>query len=110
MEKSLIFDDVHPLPGDLGLQNLVPETRWLPSAAERLGALGASAFGAGFGGSCYAVVRKTEAEGFKEAWRQARGLVFASFSPVLHGFGPVFMVFASFSPRFRWFPTALPSP
>ncbi len=33
--------------GDGGLQNLVPETRWLPARAKELGAIGASAFGAG---------------------------------------------------------------
>jgi len=39
------------------LRNTVAETEWLPPAGIRLGALAASAFGAGFGGSCYAIAR-----------------------------------------------------
>ncbi|CAK0890885.1 unnamed protein product [Prorocentrum cordatum] len=53
------------------LRNTVPETAWLPVEARRLGALGASAFGAGFGGSCWAAVRRPEAEAFRAEW--ARG-------------------------------------
>lgn len=53
------------------LRNTVPETAWLPQEARRLGALGASAFGAGFGGSCWAVVRKRGAEAFAEEWGEA---------------------------------------
>jgi len=53
------------------LRNTVPATAWLPDEARRLGALGASAFGAGFGGSCWAIVRKDSAEDFSEKWRLA---------------------------------------
>lgn len=53
------------------LRNTVPATAWLPDEARRLGALGASAFGAGFGGSCWAIVRRDGAEEFSERWRLA---------------------------------------
>ena len=40
------------------LQNQIPETMELVAAARRIGAIGASAFGAGFGGSVWAVVER----------------------------------------------------
>eukprot|EP00434_Breviolum_minutum_P003619 symbB.v1.2.003188.t1/scaffold158.1/size292703/1 len=63
--------DLSQKEGDIGLQNLVPETRWLPTEARRLGALGSSAFGAGFGGSVYALVKNSEAKQFLEQWHEA---------------------------------------
>ena len=56
---------------DTHLCNLVPETRFLPASAVELGALAASAFGAGFGGSAYAVVQIAEAAEFIAKWKQA---------------------------------------
>eukprot|EP00927_Polykrikos_kofoidii_P019582 TRINITY_DN1916_c0_g1_i7.p1 TRINITY_DN1916_c0_g1~~TRINITY_DN1916_c0_g1_i7.p1 ORF type:complete len:520 (-),score=98.67 TRINITY_DN1916_c0_g1_i7:235-1794(-) len=53
------------------LRNTIPETAWLPQHALNLGAVGASAFGAGFGGSCWAIVRKIEAKSFLEKWKDA---------------------------------------
>lgn len=53
------------------LKNTIPETEWLPREARRLNAIAASAFGAGYGGSCYAVVREGEAEQFMERWKQS---------------------------------------
>eukprot|EP00927_Polykrikos_kofoidii_P019580 TRINITY_DN1916_c0_g1_i5.p1 TRINITY_DN1916_c0_g1~~TRINITY_DN1916_c0_g1_i5.p1 ORF type:complete len:520 (-),score=101.24 TRINITY_DN1916_c0_g1_i5:327-1886(-) len=53
------------------LRNTIPETAWLPQHALNLGAFGASAFGAGFGGSCWAFVRKSEAKSFLAKWRDA---------------------------------------
>merc|ERR1712232_1447992 len=53
------------------LRNTIPETAWLPQEARRQGALGASAFGAGFGGSCWALVRKDLADAFAETWAKA---------------------------------------
>ena len=44
------------------------ETRWLPLVAERRGAIAASAFGAGFGGSCWALVKTVEAAEFAGLW------------------------------------------
>lgn len=71
----------------LQLQNTVPETAWLARWARRsfIGgaamaaasaepgpeALAASAFGAGFGGSCWALVWSAEAEAFCHAWKVA---------------------------------------
>ena len=62
------------------LRNTIPETAWLPQEARRLGALGASAFGAGFGGSCWAVVPKEGAAGFAEAWSAAYRREFPSWA------------------------------
>jgi len=53
------------------LCNTIPATAWLPQKARVLGALGASAFGAGFGGSCWAVVEEPAASDFMERWRSA---------------------------------------
>lgn len=52
------------------LGNQVPATVELVSLARGLGALAASAFGAGFGGSVWALVPAAEAEGFATAWLQ----------------------------------------
>ncbi len=51
------------------LDNQVPETVVLAVAARRLGAFAASSFGAGFGGSVWALVRRDAATGFAQAWR-----------------------------------------
>ena len=53
-----------------GLGNQVAETIELPRLARSLGAHAASAFGAGFGGSVWALVSRSEAEGFKAAWER----------------------------------------
>ncbi|MGC3954319.1 MAG: galactokinase family protein [Propionicimonas sp.] len=50
------------------LGNQVPQTVALAANATRLGALAASAFGAGFGGSVWAMVRAGDAEGFAADW------------------------------------------
>jgi galactokinase len=50
------------------LQNQVPETIALACTARTLGAFGASSFGAGFGGSVWALVRKTDAADFAARW------------------------------------------
>ena len=52
------------------LRNTVPETAWLPREARKLGAVAASAFGAGFGGSCYAFVKKEEVERLVSEWEE----------------------------------------
>lgn len=52
----------------LGIQ--VPQTNALQRMARELGASGASGFGAGFGGSVWAVVPTADAEAFSAAWRQ----------------------------------------
>lgn len=54
--------------GDEALGNLVEATAWLPKRAMHLKALGSSSFGAGFGGSVYAVVNSNEADSFEKQW------------------------------------------
>lgn len=52
------------------LRNQVPETVHLAHSARSLGAVAASAFGAGFGGSVWALVREAEAQSFLMQWLQ----------------------------------------
>jgi galactokinase len=52
------------------LGNQVPETVWLVRGARALGAYAASAFGAGFGGSVWALVSRNRADQFLEGWRE----------------------------------------
>jgi galactokinase len=53
------------------LGNQVPQTVWLAREARSLGAHAASAFGAGFGGSVWALVSRTDAAQFANRWREA---------------------------------------
>jgi galactokinase len=53
------------------LGNQVPETSSLAALARTNGALAASAFGAGFGGSVWALIETSRAEAFLKAWRRA---------------------------------------
>jgi galactokinase len=53
------------------LRNIVPPVHDLAKAALRLGAAGASGFGAGFGGSVLAVVPAAGVAGFLDRWRAA---------------------------------------
>jgi galactokinase len=53
------------------LDNQIPETSGLVDMARERGAVAASAFGAGFGGSVWALVRGDEAAAFQHAWRAA---------------------------------------
>jgi galactokinase len=50
------------------LENQVPETVALARSARELGAAAASAFGAGFGGSVWALIEASRAEEFCRAW------------------------------------------
>jgi galactokinase len=50
------------------LRNQIPETTGLVASARSLGAIAASAFGGGFGGSVWALVAAGEADGFRAAW------------------------------------------
>ena len=49
----------------------VPETVFLAKAARAAGAIAASAFGAGFGGSVWALVATEAAQPFSAAWQAA---------------------------------------
>lgn len=51
-----------------GLENQIPQTHALVDSALALGGLAASAFGAGFGGSVWALVPKTDADAFAGDW------------------------------------------
>ncbi len=51
------------------LRNQVPETGFLVWSARDLGAMAASAFGAGFGGAVWAMVRDEASKAFLETWR-----------------------------------------
>jgi galactokinase len=52
------------------LKNQISETTFLARAARASGAVAASAFGAGFGGSVWALVPEVKAETFREAWKK----------------------------------------
>jgi len=52
------------------LGNQVPETLALTALARELGAAAASPFGAGFGGSVWALVRESDARIFSDAWAE----------------------------------------
>ena len=53
------------------LGNQIPETTGLVRLARQHGALAASAFGAGFGGSVWALVPAADAASFQSAWGSA---------------------------------------
>lgn len=55
---------------ELLLKNQVPETIFLAKSARELGAIAASAFGAGFGGSVWALVKKEFAQNFILKWQE----------------------------------------
>lgn len=52
------------------LKNQIPPTNFLQTSATQLGAAGATSFGAGFGGSVWAVVSEEEAPEFAAAWEE----------------------------------------
>jgi galactokinase len=60
------------------LANQVPETIFLTRAARKCGALAASAFGAGFGGSVWALVEADRADALERAWADAYANAFPS--------------------------------
>lgn len=51
------------------LGNIVDEVDWLQKKANDIGAYGATGFGAGFGGSCYALVKREKSAEFISMWR-----------------------------------------
>ncbi len=53
------------------LKNQIPETIFLADSACKCGAVAASAFGAGLGGSVWALVKEHEAEGMLADWKNA---------------------------------------
>ena len=63
------------------LENQVPETIGLARRARELGAAAASAFGAGFGGSVWALVREEAAPEFRARWAEVYGQDFPAVAP-----------------------------
>jgi galactokinase len=59
------------------LGNQVPQTSFLARSAREVGAVAASAFGAGFGGSVWAMVRADQQEDFARRWSAAYRSEFA---------------------------------
>jgi galactokinase len=55
---------------DTLLHNQVPETMFLANSARAVGAVAASAFGAGFGGSVWALFRSADAASMLDEWSQ----------------------------------------
>ncbi|HUT89304.1 MAG TPA: galactokinase family protein [Thermoguttaceae bacterium] len=53
------------------LGNQIPQTCFLAKSARQCGAAAASAFGAGFGGSVWALIEKSQTEPFLAAWAEA---------------------------------------
>ena len=52
------------------LKNQTPQTSLLAHSARQLGAIAASAFGAGFGGSVWALIETTRAQEYLSRWRK----------------------------------------
>lgn len=63
-----------------GLHNQVAETSALTRMARERKATAASAFGAGFGGSVWAMVNRDEASAFAKAWREAYVIAFPQYA------------------------------
>ncbi len=63
------------------LGNQVPETIALARSARKLGAAAASAFGAGFGGSVWALVQREAADEFVERWGREYRAAFPTRAP-----------------------------
>lgn len=61
--------DRSQLDAEIFLRNQVAETVYLQRSARNIGALCSSAFGAGFGGSVYSIVKTSEAVHFAEEWQ-----------------------------------------
>mmetsp|Transcript_17234 Transcript_17234/g.31649 ORF Transcript_17234/g.31649 Transcript_17234/m.31649 type:complete len:184 (-) Transcript_17234:153-704(-) len=68
------------------LRTSVEETEWLPREALTLGAIGATTFGAGFGGSVYAIVPQATQEAFMKKWEEAYIAAFPSRALSCHFF------------------------
>jgi galactokinase len=70
MEKLGLLIDRSQSNAETLLGNQIEETIFLARSARELGAVAASAFGAGFGGSVYALVKKETAESFMSVWSE----------------------------------------
>jgi galactokinase len=75
-ELGRLLNLSHDLSRDY-LGNIAPEIDALQKSAADLGAFGASGFGGGFGGCCYALVPENECEAFRRRWRSEYARRFA---------------------------------
>jgi galactokinase len=79
------------------LSNQVPETSALARSARGLGAIAASAFGAGFGGSVWALVARSSARSFLRQWQSCYAATFPATAGAaeffLSGAGPRLIAF-----------------
>jgi galactokinase len=73
--------DRSQLGAERWLGNQVIETVALARSARKLGAAAASAFGAGFGGAVWALVRTAEADDFLERWAREYRTAFPERAP-----------------------------
>ena len=64
-----LVNESHALSRDY-LKNIAPPVDWLQKTALKIGAFGATGFGGGFGGSCYAVVEKGTERNFIKEWKR----------------------------------------
>lgn len=78
-KTGILIDRSHRNADEL-LGNQTPETNFLQSSARDKGAMAASAFGAGFGGSVYALVKNETADDFLSNWRDAYLRKFPQFA------------------------------
>ncbi len=69
VEKIGELIDLSHKNADKLLGNQTAETNFLQQNAREIGAIASSAFGAGFGGSVYALVKKSDAENFLQEWK-----------------------------------------
>lgn len=68
------------------LKNQVPETIFLAQQAVSLGAIAASAFGAGFGGAVWALVEKANVDDFMQEWESEYQRTFPAMKEKAHFF------------------------
>ena len=64
-----LINESHDLSREY-LKNIADEVDYLQQIANEIGALGATGFGGGFGGSCYALVQESQAEDFMDHWSE----------------------------------------
>ncbi|HXY24708.1 MAG TPA: galactokinase family protein [Candidatus Acidoferrum sp.] len=97
MEAFGQFVDQSQALAEQKLGNQIPQTIELASSARSLGALAASAFGAGFGGSVWAVIASEQATSFLDRWqnhyRQRFPIDADSSTFFISGAGPATFVF-----------------
>ncbi len=70
VEKIGELIDLSQQNAETFLHNQTPETIYLQRLAREIGALASSAFGAGFGGSVYALVKTSDSARFADEWHE----------------------------------------